>query len=170
MLTVKCHPKILIFNSVFERGGRGHIMSDTNAVVILVPAVLGVTLVVLGVSLALFLVWFARRKKLWCFARTERGTQPLQIQTAAEMEAKIQHKKRLRGFKGSRKIKGFNILDRKQSLKRSLLHDQDDGLQNPLVGNDEFDGDFSNPLFDVEAARTRDAATTIQSWWRMHRC
>jgi len=145
-------------------------MSDTNGAVILVPAVLGVTLVVLGVGLTVFLVWFARRKKLWCFARAERGTQPLQLQTAAEMEANRQHKKRLRGFKGSKKIKGFNILDRKQSLKRGLLDDQDDGLQNPLVGNDEFDGDFSNPLFDLEAARTRDAATIIQSWWRMHRC
>ena len=145
-------------------------MSDTSGVVILVPAVLGVTLVVLGVSLALFLVWFARRKKLWCFARAERGTQPLQIQTPAEMEAKLQHKKRLRGFKGSRRIMGFNILDRRQSIKRSILNNQDDGLQNPLVGNDELDGDFSNPLFDLEAARSRDAATTIQSWWRMHRC
>lgn len=139
-------------------------MSDVNdKVVIVVPAVLGATLVVLAVSVVVFVTWLTYRKKLCCFARAERKTQPLPFHTPAEIESRLQHKRRLRGFKGHRKSK----LDH-NSIRKSLLSDQPDGeVQNPLVGAEELEEDFTNPVFDAEAARYRDAATTIQCWWRM---
>ena len=138
-------------------------MSDTNdEIVIVVPAVLGATLTVLAIVMVVFVIWFSHRKKIWCFARADRRTQPLTFHTPAELESRLQHKRRLRGFKGNRKSK----LD--HSIKKSLLSDQCDGdVQNPLVGVDELNDDFTNPVFDVEAARYLDAATTIQCWWRM---
>ena len=141
-------------------------MSNTNEdIAIVVPAVLGALLVVLGVSVVAFISWFARRKKIWCFARAERKTQPLAFHTPAEIESRIQHKRRLRGFRGNRRSRMYH-----NSLKKALLSDQSDGdVQNPLVGAEELDDDFTNPIFDVEAARYLDAATTIQSWWRMLR-
>ena len=149
---------------IIIEGGRGHIMSDTNGeIVIVVPAVLGTSLAVLGVCMVAFIIWFARRKKIWCFARAERKTQPLSFHTPAELESRLQHRRRLRGFKGSRKSR----LDH-NSIRKSLLSDQPDGdVQNPLVGVEELDDDFTNPVFDIEAARYLDAATTIQCWWRM---
>lgn len=139
-------------------------MSDTNDdIVIVVPAVLGAILVVMAVSVVVFVAWIAHRKKMWCFARAERKTQPLPFHTPAEIESRLQHKRRLRGFKGSRKGR----LDH-NSIRKSLLSDQPDGdVQNPLVGAEELDEDFTNPVFDVEAAQYLDAATTIQCWWRM---
>ena len=139
-------------------------MSDLNndQIVIVVPVVLGAILIVLAVSVMVFIAWYARSKKIWCFARAERKTQPLRFHTPAEIESRLQHKRRLRGFKGSRKSRLDN------SIKKALLSDQTNGdVQNPLVGVDELNDDFTNPVFDVEAARYLDAAITIQSWWRM---
>lgn len=139
-------------------------MSDINndEVVIVVPVVLGATLIVLAVSVVVFIAWYSRRKRIWCFARTERKTQPLPFHTPAEIQSRLQHKRRLRGFKGNRKTK----LD--HSIKKALLSDQSEGdVQNPLVGVDELEDDFTNPVFDVEAATYLDAAINIQSWWRM---
>lgn len=139
-------------------------MSDINdQVVIVVPAVLGTVLVVLAVIMVVFVVWLARRKKIWCFRRAERKTQPLPFHTPAEIQSRLQHKRRLRGFKGGKKSR----LDH-NSIRKSLLSDQPDGdVQNPLVGADELDEDFTNPVFDTEAARYLDAAVTIQAWWKM---
>lgn len=141
-----------------------NIMSDlSDEIVIVVPVVLGATLVVLAVSMVVFIAWYSHRKKIWCFARAERKTQPLTFHTPAELESRLQHKRRLRGFKGARKSRLGH-----SSIKKSLLGDQPDGdVQNPLVGADELDDDFTNPVFDIEAARYLDAAITIQCWWRM---
>lgn len=138
-------------------------MSDSNNIVIVVPAVLGTALVVLAALMVIFVAWFARRKRIWCFARTERKTQPLPFHMPAEIESRLRHKRRLRGFKGNRRSRlDYN------SIKKSLLSEQPDGdVQNPLVGAEELNVDFTNPVFDAEAARYLDAATTIQCWWRM---
>ena len=40
------------------------------------------------------------------------------------------------------------------------------------INMEDFDthtNDWDNPLFDVQAARRKDAAITIQTWWRMAR-
>ena len=42
-------------------------------------------------------------------------------------------------------------------------------LENPLIADDEFDMDWTNPAFDREGAMKYDAAIIIQSWYRMIR-
>jgi hypothetical protein len=42
-------------------------------------------------------------------------------------------------------------------------------LENPLIADDEFDMDWTNPAFDSEGARVYDATIIIQSWYRMIR-
>ena len=45
-------------------------------------------------------------------------------------------------------------------------------FSNPIQMEDFLDGenqDWDNPLFDVQSAKRKDAAITIQTWWRMTR-
>ena len=47
--------------------------------------------------------------------------------------------------------------------------DKEELLQNPMLDPDLDKVDFSNPMFDHKKALVRDAAVTIQSWYRMWR-
>ena len=42
-------------------------------------------------------------------------------------------------------------------------------LENPMLDPDIDNVDFSNPVFDHEKAKLRDAAIAIQAWYRMWR-
>ena len=69
----------------------------------------------------------------------------------------------------------------KKKKRNRIGHpEQKNGFSDPFVGRfsnpiqmeDFIDGenqDWDNPLFDVQAAKRKDAAITIQTWWRMTR-
>ena len=58
--------------------------------------------------------------------------------------------------------------NRKKS-RLPFIEDREELLQNPMLDPDIDKVDFSNPMFDRRKALMRDAAVTIQSWYRMWR-
>lgn len=76
-------------------------------------------------------------------------------------------------YQGKQPKQRLNALKRRQrdfsdpfaiQFSDPLHMDMDqDGIENFDITN------WDNPLFDVQGARKRDAAITIQSWWRMMR-
>lgn len=56
-----------------------------------------------------------------------------------------------------------------QKKKMPFEEDREALLENPMLDPDLDKIDFTNPVFDHEKAKSRDAAVTIQSWYRMWR-
>lgn len=115
---------------------------------------------------------------MWCFKR--RLDQARLLQSDLERYGPVRKKKR---YKRNR------IFERKRQKRKSWKHKNKSKyhslgkaprfpksdpftnkfLENPLIADDEFDMDWSNPAFDSEGATMYDAAITIQCWYRMVR-
>ena len=142
----------------------------------IIVIVLGsVLLLLLLVFLCLMCVLMRRRRAL-CFRKRDSDQQPfiLPDKTLEQRYGKNHVRGKSSSDKG-KKAKG-------KQLKYSRLGGQSPNLRipqgdpfahnylsNPMVDEDEMNVDWSNPVFDTEKARNRDAAICIQSWFRMVR-
>lgn len=123
-----------------------------------VVALLLIALMLLAVFLCL------RKRELLCFKTKQKRTRSQRQQM--EEERKLvsiyqgkQPRQRMNALKGGQR----NFSDPFANRFSDPLHMDQDGIEN-------FDiTDWDNPLFDVQGARKRDAALTIQCWWRMIR-
>lgn len=117
------------------------------------------------------------RKNMLCFKRRVDHRRP-QIFTQEDIEKGLKRKQRLKGLskQSSKKPNNPNYLQpqrpHKYNRKKSQMpfkEDKEELLQNPMLDPDLDKVDFSNPMFDHKKALVRDAAVTIQSWYRMWR-
>ena len=143
--------------------------SYTVAIVLIsIVLILLVTIVVA----ALILVY---RRRMWCFKR--RLDQARLLQRDLERYGPVRKKKRnriLERKRQKRKLRKYKNKSKYHSLGKAPRFPKSDPftnkfLENPLIADDEFDMDWTNPAFDTEGAIMYDAAITIQSWYRMVR-
>lgn len=118
-----------------------------------------------------------RKKRLFCFRRDHEDG-PFRLPDKNELQGGWKRKKlpfeQKHKHKRKKKAKGGNKSKHYQSLSRLPKFPSSDPfankfLENPMVDMDDFNMDWTNPAFDKEGAQIRDAATTIQSWYRMIR-
>ena len=147
----------------------------------IVVIVLGsVLLLLVGVFLALLCLVMKRRRAL-CFRREDRDHEPF-ILPDKKMEERLGrkglNKEGTRGLgnkekpktKGGAKARSKARPGGSPGLRKPrgdpFAHNY---LSNPLVEEEEMNTDWSNPVFDIDKSRSRDAAICIQSWYRMIR-
>ncbi len=148
---------------------------DTGIIAAIVLASLLVLLVLAFLLTSLFVL---RRKRLLCFKRRGRSgdVQPFLLND----------KKRQKG-RGAWKQNEATPFERKEKKKKKQTKKKNyqsfskppkfpqrdpfaaKFLENPMVTSDDLDADWSNPAFDMQGAVIRDAAITIQAWYRMVR-
>ena len=144
----------------------------------IVVLVLGsVLLLLVGVFLAL-LCLVMKRRRLLCFRREDRDHEPFILP-----DKKMEERRGKRGLnkeglgdkkkpktKGGAKVRSKARPGGSPGLRKPrgdpFAHNY---LSNPLVEEEEMNTDWSNPVFDIEKSRSRDAAMSIQSWYRMIR-
>ena len=144
---------------------------DTGRIVVIALASVLVFLIVAVFVIALVLM---KKRSLLCFKR-KTNVRPILL-SDRELEARYGPRKQRRRNKNRAKSKASRKKSRGQyqSLGRSSMFPKSDPfankyLENPLVDDDEFNVDWSNPAFDEEGSRLYDAAVMIQSWYRMIR-
>jgi len=140
---------------------------ETGIVVAIALASL-LVLLLLGFLLTSVLM-VARRKKALCFKRKGSDAKPFLLSNREPPRKHGAWKK-----KDAKKRKTKNKNRDYQSLSRPPKFPKRDPfagkfLENPMVTSEDLDVDWNNPAFDMQAAVLRDAATTIQSWYRMVR-
>lgn len=146
----------------------------TYIIVIVLVSIVLILLVTIAVA-ALLLVY---RRRMWCFNR--RLDQAKLLQSDLERYGQVRNKrrhKRNRVFerkRRQRKPRKHKKKSKYHSLGKAPRFPKSDPftnkfLENPLIADDEFDMDWTNPAFDSEAAIMYDATITIQSWYRMIR-
>lgn len=149
----------------------------------IIVIVLGSVLLLLLLVFLLLVCLLVRRRRMLCFKRKEADQKPFVLPDKKLVERYGQKRPRggkagVRGGRGGEKQKGKGGGKAKGKLKLGESPDlrkprgdpfAHNYLENPLVDDDEMDMDWSNPVFDVEKSRSRDAAITIQSWYRMIR-
>ena len=148
---------------------------ETSYIIVIVLVSIVLILLVTIVVAALVLVY---RRRMWCFKR--RLDQARLLQSDLERYGPVRKKKRYkrnRIFERKRQKRNPRKHKNKskyQSLGKAPRFSKSDPftnkfLENPLIADDEFDMDWTNPAFDSEGAIMYDAAITIQSWYRMVR-
>ena len=150
--------------------GRGE-PTDATTIVIVIVLVSTVSLLLVAIVLAALLLAYKRR--ILCFKRRLD-----QLHSDLERYGPIRNKnKRGRRKNFDRKKQKGGKCKRKgkyHSLGKAPRFPRCDPftnrfLENPMVADDEFDMDWTNPAFDSEGAKVHDATITIQSWYRMVR-
>lgn len=150
-------------------------MLDTAYIVVIV-LVSVVLLLLVTITLAALLLMYRRR--MWCFKR--RLNQERLLQSDLERYGPVRRNKRFKQGKAferkrrKQKRKYKKSKRKTTSLGKAPRFANSDPftnkfLENPLIADDEFDMDWTNPAFDSEAAQRYDAAIMIQSWYRMIR-
>lgn len=148
----------------------------------IVVIVLGSVLLLLLLVFLLLVCLLARRRRILCFRRKDREHKPFVLPDKKLVERygqkQAQGKAGARGGRGREKPKGKGGGKAKGKLRLGESPDlrkprgdpfAHNYLENPLIDDEEMNVDWSNPVFDVEKSRSRDAAITIQSWYRMIR-
>ena len=147
---------------------------DTNYIIVIVLVSIVLLLLVTIIVAALLLVY---RRRMWCFKRRLNQTRLLQndLERYGPSRKKRKYDKAFGGKKHKkRKHKKHRNKGKYHSLGRVPRFPKSDPfsnkfLENPLIADDDFDVDWTNPAFDSEEARVFDATITIQSWYRMIR-
>ena len=143
----------------------------------IIVIVLGVVLVLLLLVFLCFICVFLRKRRALCFRDREDEEKPfiLPDKTLEERYKKCRESSGKREKKkGGKKAKGkqlkYSRLGQSPHLRRPrgdpFAHNY---LENPMLDTEEMNVDWSNPVFDAERSRNRDAAICIQSWFRMIR-
>lgn len=145
-------------------------------IVIVLAAILLLLLLVFVLAVCIF----TKRRRLLCF-KTDLSARPFLV-TDQQLEARFQgkRKQRDRAFSHERKSKPAARKKKNKRNKREFRYEPlqsprkkdpfaDGNLGNPLIDEEEFDVDWSNPAFDAERARLYDSAVVIQTWFRMVR-
>lgn len=121
-----------------------------------------VALLLIILMIAIFIVYL-RKRKLWCF------------EDNPGMKKKDEEKL-LYKYSGKEKVKKKKFVRKRVvagDSQRRLLDPFAEKFSDPInMAEDFLDGenpDWDNPLFDVQAAKRKDAAITLQTWWRMIR-
>lgn len=137
--------------------------------------VLIVLVSVLVLLLLVFLILvcvFLRKRRALCFRDRSDDEKPFVLpdKTLQERYKKKRKEAPAKG-KGGKKAKGKHLrLGESPALRRPrgdpFAHNY---LENPMLDGEEMNMDWSNPVFDAERSRNRDAAVCIQSWFRMVR-
>ena len=148
--------------------------ADTTTIVIVVVLISIVLLLLITIAVVALLL--AYRRRMLCFKR--RLDQSKLLQSDLERYGPIRDKKRhgrrkkldrRKPKRGKNKRKGkYHSLGKAPRFPRSDPF-TNKFLENPLIADDEFDMDWTNPAFDSERARVYDATIIIQSWYRMIR-
>ena len=148
--------------------------ADTTTVVIVVVLVSIVLFLLITIAVAALLL--AYRRRMLCFKR--RLDQSKLLQSDLERYGPIRNNKRYgrrknadrrKPKRGKHKRKGkYHSLGKAPRFPKSDPF-TNKFLENPLIADDEFDMDWTNPAFDSEGARVYDATVIIQSWYRMIR-
>ncbi len=124
-----------------------------------VIAVTFLGLVVLLLVLTMVFIWiiYLKKRRLLCFndriKRKKRDEEKLLSKYTSE---KVKTKRRRIG----------------QGENKKFSDPFANKFYDPVNMEDFLDGDnqdWNNPLFDVQAAKRKDAVVTIQTWWRMAR-
>ena len=148
---------------------------DVTYIVVIVLASVVVFLVATIGVVALALVY---RRRLLCFKRELDQARLLQSDLERYGPVRKKHKRKQSKLFDRKNPKRKARRNKKRvkyhSLGKAPRFPKSDPftnkfLENPLIADDEFDMDWSNPAFDREAAMKYDAAITIQSWYRMIR-
>ena len=147
-------------------------------ITITVSVVLGSIIVLLVVALVVSACLFLKKRRKLCFReRYYDDVKPI-LQGDKEHGAKAGKKgwpfEKKKKKPTKQKNKKRKSKAKYHSLGRAPRFPKSDPfanvfLENPLADHDDFEEDWSNPLFDTEQAALRDAAITIQSWYRMVR-
>ena len=143
----------------------------------IIVIVLGSVLVLLLLVFLCLLCVFLRKRRALCFRSRRRGDEGKPFVLTDEKLRERYEKKRSRGaspVKGGNKAKGkqlkYSRLGQSPALRRPsgdpFAHNY---LENPMLDGEGINEDWSNPVFDAERSRNRDAAVCIQSWFRMIR-
>lgn len=142
---------------------------ETEYIVLIV--LVSVLILLLLVFLVLTCV-FLRKRRALCFRDRDDEEKPFVLPDKMLLE---RHGKKRREApavgKGGKKAKGRRLrLGESPNLRRPqgdpFAHNY---LENPMLDGEEMNVDWSNPVFDAERSRNRDAAVCIQSWFRMVR-
>lgn len=146
-------------------------------IVIVLASILLLLLLVFVVAVCIF----TKRRRLLCF-KTDQAARPFLV-TDQQLEARFQGKRNQRDSAFSHKRKSKPAARKKKKSKgnkREFRYEPlqsprkkdpfaDGSLGNPLIDEEEFDEDWSNPAFDAERARLYDSSVVIQTWFRMVR-
>ena len=141
-----------------------NIMATLESWQIIAITFLGVVALLLVAVMLLAVCLCLRKRELLCF-KAKRKRTPSQRQKMEEERNLVSI------YQGKQPRQRMNALKRRQrdfsdpfaNRFGDPLHMDQDAIEN-------FDiTDWDNPLFDVQGARKRDAAITIQCWWRMVR-
>lgn len=151
---------------------------DANSINIAVPVILGAIVLILIVALLLSALLFCRKRGKLCFKVRYDDVKPF-LRTDKQLDSEAQK----RGF-FYQKLKQKPLKKRQKKKKNSKVKYHSIGkaprfprsdpfakkfLENPMIDDDDFDVDWSNPAFDMAQAQARDAAIMVQSWYRMVR-
>lgn len=143
----------------------------TTTIVTAVVLVSVVLLLVITIAVVAFLL--AYRRRMLCFKR--RLDQSKLLQSDLERYGPMKRHRRRKKFdrkkpkRGKHKRKGKHHSHGKAPRFPKSDPFTNKFLENPLIADDEFDMDWTNPAFDSEGARVYDATIIIQSWYRMIR-
>lgn len=143
----------------------------TYITVIVLVSVVVILVATIGV-VAFALVY---RRRLLCFKRRLDQNRLLQSDLERYGPVRKKHKQKQSKLFDRKKAKRKARRNKKyHSLGKAPRFPKSDPftnkfLENPLIADDEFDMDWTNPAFDREAAQRYDAAIIIQSWYRMIR-
>lgn len=142
----------------------------------IIVIVLGSVLVLLLLVFLCLLCVFLRKRRALCFRnRGREDHKPFVLPDKALLERYGRKKpKKASPGKAGNKAKGkqlkYSRLGQSPALRRPrgdpFAHNY---LENPMLDEEGINEDWSNPVFDAERSRNRDAAVCIQSWFRMIR-
>lgn len=154
---------------------RGDQTRDNTTTIVIVVVLVSIVLFLL-VTIAVAALLLAYRRRMLCFKR--KLDQSKLLQSDLERYGPIRNKKRhgrrkkidkRKPKRGKHKRKGhYHSLGKAPRFPKSDPF-TNKFLENPLIADDEFDMDWTNPAFDSEGARVYDATVIIQSWYRMIR-
>ena len=143
----------------------------------IVAIALGSVLVALLLIFLCLLCVFLRKKRALCFRDEERPF----VLPDKKLEERYRgggrgrrRKERSPGKGGAGKAKGkqvrYSRLGQSPALRRPrgdpFAHNY---LENPMLDDEGMGEDWTNPVFDSDRSRKRDAVISIQSWFRMIR-
>jgi hypothetical protein len=130
---------------------------------IVFPIIGLITIVLVGVLITVILL-FLKKRELFCFRKKRRKPykRKKRDKNAHESQMDLYNRDNSAGTYGLKNRHRF------QHYTDPFAKQFSDPLQ--MVQHNNFDlSEWDNPLFDTRAAMQRDAAITIQSWWRMAR-
>jgi len=146
-------------------------------IVIVLASILLLLLLIFAVAVCIFI----KKRRMLCFKK-DLAAKPFLV-TDQQLEAGFKGKRtqKAKPFSPGRKPKPAGNKRKSKGDKSSNYRYEplrsprkkdpfaDGLLDNPLVDEDEFNVDWSNPAFDSERSRRYDAAVVIQTWFRMIR-